>query len=62
MKTLRNFLQEQSGQDVVEYVLLIALIAFGATAAMKGLSTAINNVFANISTTLSSSLPDGGRK
>lgn len=46
----------EEGQDLVEYALVVALIAFGAVAAMKGLSTEINTAFNVISSNLASSL------
>jgi len=49
-------LTSESGQDLVEYALLVALVAFGATAALKTLGTGINHAFTNISSTLASSL------
>ena len=42
----------QDGQDLVEYALVVALIAFGATAGMGKLATAINTAFSNVSATL----------
>jgi pilus assembly protein Flp/PilA len=44
----------EEGQDLVEYALVVALIAFGATAGMKALATGLNSAFAGISTTLGS--------
>jgi pilus assembly protein Flp/PilA len=41
------------GQDLVEYALVVALIAFGAVAGMKTLAKGINTAFGNISTQLS---------
>ena len=46
----------EEGQDLVEYALVVALIAFGATAGMSALATGINNAFNTISTTLASSI------
>ena len=46
----------EEGQDLVEYALVVALIAFGATAGMSSLSGAINTAFANISSTLATSI------
>ncbi|MFY9585687.1 MAG: Flp family type IVb pilin [Candidatus Acidiferrales bacterium] len=44
--------REESGQDLTEYVLLMALIALTAIAAMQGLapviSTAYNNAASNL--------------
>lgn len=38
----------EDGQDLVEYALLIALIAFAATAGMSTLAGDINSVFASV--------------
>jgi pilus assembly protein Flp/PilA len=40
----------EEGQDLVEYALVIALIALGATVAMGKLSTAISTEFSTIAT------------
>jgi pilus assembly protein Flp/PilA len=47
-------LMKEEGQDLVEYALVVALIAFAATAGMKTLATNINGAFANIATAVSS--------
>jgi len=49
---LHNLASREEGQDLVEYALLVSLIAFGATAGMRALSTGLNHAFSNISTTL----------
>jgi pilus assembly protein Flp/PilA len=51
---LKGLLAEESGQDLVEYALVLALIAFGCTAGMQALAGGINTAFNNVSTTLSS--------
>jgi pilus assembly protein Flp/PilA len=60
MLALQRFLlavlKEDEGQDLVEYALVVALIAFGAVAAMQGLSSEINTAFQTISSELASSL------
>ncbi len=48
----QNQLSSEEGQDLVEYALLVALIALGATAAMNSLSTAISGAFNNVATQL----------
>jgi pilus assembly protein Flp/PilA len=46
MRTLLSRLwSEESGQDLVEYGLLISLVAVAAIASMKTLANAISNVF-----------------
>jgi pilus assembly protein Flp/PilA len=49
MKTLLNrFVREDSGQDLIEYALLAALIAVACTVAMGSLATAIIAEFATV--------------
>ena len=52
----QGLMSREEGQDLVEYALVVAIIALGATAAMKGLSGAISTSFGNISTTFASAL------
>jgi pilus assembly protein Flp/PilA len=52
----KDRLSTVEGQDLVEYALVVALIAFGAVAAMKGLSTEIKTAFNVISSDLATSL------
>lgn len=52
--TLQNLTRHEEGQDLVEYALTVALVAFGATAGMSALAQALNTGFSNISTTLGS--------
>ena len=44
----------EEGQDLVEYALIVALIAFAATAGMRALSGGMNKAFGQISTSLGS--------
>ena len=50
--TKMQILQDEEGQDLIEYALVVALIAFAATAGMGSLATAINTAFSGIGTTL----------
>ncbi len=52
----QNLKSREDGQDLVEYALVVALIALGAVAGMGALASGINNAFVTISTTLASSL------
>jgi Flp pilus assembly pilin Flp len=45
---------DESGQDLTEYALLLALISLGAIVGMNGMAQAVSNVFANAATNLSS--------
>ncbi len=48
MKNLLKFLwQEEKGQDLTEYALLLALIALGAITSMKTIASTINGILTN---------------
>jgi pilus assembly protein Flp/PilA len=49
---VQNLLARDDGQDLVEYALLISLIALAAISGIKHVATAISTVFTNISTSL----------
>jgi pilus assembly protein Flp/PilA len=51
-----SLVEREEGQDLVEYALVVALIAFGAIAAMQFLATGINNAFSDISNVLTSNI------
>ena len=53
---LNNLLRDESGQDLIEYALVAALIALSAVAAMNSVATGINNAFSAISSNLSSAI------
>lgn len=48
------FWQEEDGQDLVEYSLLLAFIALAAVALLSGVGTNIKTIWQNISTQVSS--------
>jgi pilus assembly protein Flp/PilA len=52
MNLLKRLWNEEEGQDLTEYGLLLVLIALAAIAAMSKLGTAISNTFANASSNL----------
>jgi len=56
LKLYVNLMNREEGQYLVEYSLVVALIALGATASMKGLAAVISSSFANISTTFAAAL------
>ena len=51
----RVFVQEE-GQDLIEYALVVALIAFAATVGMGSVANAINNAFTSIQGALSANV------
>ena len=53
---VQNFLKADEGQDLIEYALVVALIAFAATAGMGTLATNINAAFTKIGSKLTASI------
>jgi pilus assembly protein Flp/PilA len=51
---LMRLWQEDEGQDLTEYALLLVLIALAAVAAIGGVSNAIKSVFGNAANNLTS--------
>jgi pilus assembly protein Flp/PilA len=51
---MQNLMMREEGQDLIEYALVVALIAFAATVGMNSLASGINTAFSNISLTLAS--------
>ena len=49
-------LADEAGQDLIEYALVVALIAFAATAGMGTVATGINDSFSKISSKLASAI------
>jgi len=49
---LKRLWQDEQGQDLVEYALLLVLIALVAATTVQTLGTAISSVFTNASTAL----------
>jgi pilus assembly protein Flp/PilA len=52
----QNLLSHEDGQDLVEYALVVALIALGSVAALNSLSSAIATEFGVISTAFANAI------
>jgi pilus assembly protein Flp/PilA len=48
-----RLLRDQKGQDLIEYALVVALIAFAAAAGMSAVASKINDAFTNVGTKVS---------
>jgi pilus assembly protein Flp/PilA len=53
---LQTLMLREEGQDLIEYALVVALIAFAATVGMKALAVDINTAFITIGTNLNAAL------
>jgi pilus assembly protein Flp/PilA len=60
MKSIKQILvclaSDESGQDLIEYALVAALIALGSVAAMNTLAGSIGTAFGTVGTTLTTSV------
>jgi len=52
----QDLMSREEGQDLVEYALVVALIALGAVASMKTVATAISTEFSVIESIFTSSV------
>ena len=50
LSVMLQILKDEDGQDLIEYALVVALIAFAATAGMSTLAVDINTAFTHIGT------------
>ncbi len=60
---IKQFLKDESGQDIVEYSLLLVLIGAVAVLILTGMGASISSIFNKISGTLSqadSNIPGSG--
>jgi len=52
----QDLMNREEGQDLVEYALVVALIALGATASMSALAKAISSEFGTISSSFAAAV------
>lgn len=50
VQSLKQALKDESGQDLIEYLLIGGIVALGATAGMGNLATNLNTAFASLGT------------
>ena len=56
MRLLNRIVADESGQDMIEYALVAALVGLGAVAAMKGLSNSIKGSFNGVGNSLTNAV------
>jgi len=49
---VQDLMHSETGQDLVEYALLVCLIALAAMAGVRHVATAVTAVFSNVSSSL----------
>ena len=53
---LKNFLKDESGQDLIEYTLLLAFVVLASAALFIGAGGNINTIWTNTNLTLSNAV------
>ena len=56
MQIFSNLMNDEAGQDLIEYALVTALIALGAVAVLQNVAANVTTVFTSIGTTLTSAV------
>lgn len=56
IRAFATAIQQDAGQDLIEYALVVALIAFAAIVGMSTVASDINVAFSQIGTTLTSAV------
>ena len=51
-ETLCFLWRDESGQDLIEYSLLVGIVSLGSVVALRAVATAINTLFTNIASQL----------
>lgn len=51
-----TFAKDESGQDLIEYALVAALIGLGAVTSMKSFATTIGSAFTSVGSTLTTNV------
>ena len=57
LQSVSQLHRDEAGQGLVEYALIIALIAFAAVVGMNSLATDINNAFSLIGSVIDVNIP-----
>ncbi len=52
LNLLNRLHQDEAGQGLVEYLLILALVAFAAVAGMNNLATGLNSAFTQVASVL----------
>jgi pilus assembly protein Flp/PilA len=53
---MKQMLEQEDGQDLVEYALIVALIALSAGVGLKALASGINHAFQSVSVALATDI------
>ena len=54
--TVRQLILKESGQDLVEYSLILAMVAMGSVTGMGVLATGLNQMFSTVASTITANV------
>jgi Flp pilus assembly pilin Flp len=54
--SLHHLLVDETGQDLIEYALIMTVMGLGAVSALKGVTNQISSVFSTVTSDLTSAL------
>jgi pilus assembly protein Flp/PilA len=57
IKVWTRLIEDESGQDLIEYALVVALIALAAISTLTSVATAVTGVFTSIAAKLTAAVP-----
>ena len=60
IQTIKAFWQDEAGQDLVEYSLLLGFLALGSLALLSSAGKSVTTIWTSISTNLSSAAATAG--
>jgi Flp pilus assembly pilin Flp len=60
IQTIKSFFQEESGQDLVEYSLLLGFLALGSLALLSSAGASVKTIWTSISTNLTTAAATAG--
>ena len=59
MDSIKRFVNDDCGADLIEYALLVGLISLAAMASLTAVGTSVKTIWSNISATLSANTGAG---
>jgi len=60
IQTIKAFWQDEAGQDLVEYSLLLGFLALGSLALLSSAGTSVKSIWTSISTNLTTAAASAG--
>jgi len=60
IQTIKSFMQEEAGQDLVEYSLLLGFLALGSLAFLSSAGASVKSIWSTISTNLTTAAATSG--